>query len=63
MFRLGAVYLFAHVFEWGLEGVWLATALDWAARAGGLWFFFKRGPWKLIHEQEKQRFANSDLIP
>lgn len=56
-FRLGGVYLFAIIFGWGLPGVWLATALDWACRSFGLWLFFKRGVWKLLHEQEKARYS------
>jgi len=54
LFRLGATYLFAIVFGWGLAGVWLATALDWAARTLCLWWVFRRGVWKLIHEREKE---------
>ncbi|HUT23776.1 MAG TPA: hypothetical protein VM492_05490, partial [Sumerlaeia bacterium] len=53
-FRLGATYLFAIVFGWGLVGVWLATAFDWAARTLCLWWVFRRGVWKLIHEREKE---------
>jgi putative MATE family efflux protein len=56
-FRLGVVYLFAIIFGWGLPGVWTATALDWACRSFGLWLFFRRGVWKLIHEQEKAMYS------
>ena len=56
IFRLGAVYLFAITLGWGLNGVWLATALDWIARSTGLYIFFRKGPWKLIHQREKQKY-------
>jgi putative MATE family efflux protein len=57
IFRLGGVYLLAIVFGWGLPGVWLATSLDWACRSFGLWLFFRRGVWKLIHEREKAKYS------
>ena len=57
LFRLGVVYLFAIPFGWGLAGVWLGTAVDWAGRTAGLWWFFRRGVWKRIHEEEKRREA------
>jgi putative MATE family efflux protein len=47
-FRVPIVYLFAVVWGWGLDGVWLATALDWTARAALLYFLFRRGAWKKI---------------
>ncbi len=52
-FRLAGVYLLGVHLGWGLPGVWLATAIDWAARAAGLWLFFRRGAWKGIHAREK----------
>ncbi len=52
IFRFGVLYLFAIVFGWGLAGVWLATALDWAFRTLGLWWIFNRGVWKSIHEKQ-----------
>ena len=56
LFRLCTVYLFAITFGWGLNGVWFATALDWIGRSAGMYFFFRKGPWKLIHQQEKQKY-------
>jgi putative MATE family efflux protein len=47
-FRVPIVYLFAVVLGWGLDGVWLGTALDWTARAALLYFLFRRGAWKKI---------------
>lgn len=44
--RVAVVYLFAIVLGWGLAGVWWGTAVDWAGRAGLLWFLFRRGAWK-----------------
>jgi putative MATE family efflux protein len=57
IFRLGGVWLLAYVFDLGLAGVWIATAADWAMRSVGLAFCFKKGTWKKLHEQEKQRFG------
>lgn len=48
VFRVPIVYLFAVVFSWGLNGVWYATAVDWAARAALLYVLFRRGTWKKI---------------
>lgn len=56
--RLGSVYLLAFVLDWGLAGVWLATCLDWMARAAGLGYFFNKGVWKLIHHKEKSRYSS-----
>ena len=47
-FRVPIVYLFAVVLGWGLNGVWLGTALDWTARAAVLYVLFRRGAWKKI---------------
>jgi putative MATE family efflux protein len=46
LFRVPVVYLFALVFGWGLNGVWLGTAVDWAGRTLLLYFLFRRGAWK-----------------
>ncbi|HNR95849.1 MAG TPA: MATE family efflux transporter [Anaerolineae bacterium] len=46
LFRVPAVYFFAVLLRLGLNGVWLGTALDWAARAGVLYWLFRRGTWK-----------------
>ena len=48
LFRFGVVYLFAITFGWGLPGVWLATAIDWAGRSIGLWGVFRVGKWRTI---------------
>lgn len=47
-FRVPMVYLFAVVLGWGLDGVWLGTALDWTARAALLYVLFRRGAWKKL---------------
>nr|MBC7244741.1 MATE family efflux transporter [Chloroflexota bacterium] len=47
-FRVPIVYLFAIVFGWGLNGVWLGTAVDWTARAALIYFLFRRGDWKRL---------------
>lgn len=48
LFRVPVVYLFAITFGWGLAGVWLGTALDWATRAVLMAWFYRRGRWKAI---------------
>ena len=48
LFRVPFVYLFAIIFGWGLDGVWLATAVDWTARATLIYLLFRRGTWKRI---------------
>jgi len=47
-FRVAAVYLFAIVFGWGLAGVWLGTAADWAGRATLTYVLYRRGRWKRV---------------
>jgi Na+-driven multidrug efflux pump len=61
LLRLPLTYLLAFVFGWGIVGVWLATAIDWAGRAAGLAIVFRKGAWKLIHRNEKQKFSASNL--
>lgn len=61
LLRLPLTYLFAFVFDWGIVGVWLATAVDWAGRSAGLWIVFRKGAWKHIHRNEKQKFVALNL--
>jgi len=56
IFRLGGTWLLAFSLGWGLAGVWTATAADWAVRAAALFFFFRTGVWKKLHQIEKARF-------
>jgi len=46
LFRVPIVYLFAIIFGWGLNGVWLGTALDFTGRMIVLYLLFRRGAWK-----------------
>jgi len=46
--RVPVVYLFAIVFGWGLDGVWLATAVDWTVRAAVIYYLFRKGAWRTI---------------
>ncbi len=48
LFRVALVYLFAIVFGWGLVGVWLGTAVDFAGRATFISILFRRGRWKQV---------------
>lgn len=43
LFRVPAVYLFAIIFGWGLNGVWLGTALDFVGRMAVLYALYRRG--------------------
>lgn len=56
LLRLPATYLMGFVFEWGIAGIWLATVLDWTGRAFFSWLIFRKGVWKSIHKNEKERF-------
>ncbi len=46
LFRVPVVYLFAVAFGWGLNGVWLGTALDFTGRLIVLYLLYRRGTWK-----------------
>lgn len=46
LFRVPLVYLFAVAFGWGLNGVWLGTAVDFTGRMIVLYLLFRRGAWK-----------------
>jgi len=48
LFRIPLVYFLAITLGWGLAGVWLGTALDWAGRAALMAWFFRQGRWKAI---------------
>ena len=49
LFRWGAVYVFAITLGGGLAGVWIGTAVFWAAQAGCLLWVFHRGAWRELH--------------
>lgn len=55
--RLPATWLLAFVCDMGIAGVWFATAIDWGTRVLGLWWVFRQGVWKTIHQKEKDRFT------
>lgn len=57
LFRLPGTYLMGFVFGWGIAGVWMATVLDWTGRALGSYLIFRKGVWKKIHQQEKEKFS------
>ena len=46
IFRVAVVYAFAIALGWGLRGVWLGTAADWAGRALLTVVLFRRGKWR-----------------
>jgi putative MATE family efflux protein len=48
LFRVPVVYLLAIGLGWGLAGVWLGTAMDWAARAATSYALYRRGRWKQV---------------
>jgi putative MATE family efflux protein len=48
LFRVPITYLFALILNGGLNGVWLATAVDWSMRALIMCFLYMRGRWKTV---------------
>lgn len=46
IFRVAVVYALAIGLGWGLRGVWLGTAADWAARAMLTVVLFRIGRWR-----------------
>jgi putative MATE family efflux protein len=48
LFRVPITYLFAIKLKGGLDGVWLATAVDWSMRALIMCFLYLRGRWKTV---------------
>ena len=64
VFRLGMVHFFTFPCKgwglgWGLAGAWCVMILYWGSRSAILWWIFKRGSWKRIHEREKARDARN----
>lgn len=47
-FRITAVYLLAIALGWGLAGVWIGTAIDWAGRSALMYLLYRRGKWKTL---------------
>ena len=48
LFRVPITYLFAITLNGGLNGVWLATAVDWSMRALIMCVLYMRGRWKTV---------------
>jgi putative MATE family efflux protein len=48
LFRVPITYLFAIALNGGLNGVWLATAVDWSMRATIMCILYIRGRWKTV---------------
>ena len=46
LFRVGAAYIFANVFNLGILGVWVAMASDWAIRMTIFIFRYRSGRWQ-----------------
>ncbi len=46
IFRVGASYILAVVYNMGIYGVWLGMYLDWIVRSACFVFRFARGKWK-----------------
>jgi len=44
--RVPLVYWLAVTLGWGLDGVWIGTAVDWGIRGALLYLLFRRGDWK-----------------
>ena len=47
LFRIGAAYIFVHLFRLGVLGTWVAMVLDWVIRTMIFVFRFAKGKWKL----------------
>ncbi len=47
LFRIGAAYIFVHLFHWGVIGTWVAMVSDWVIRSVLFMIRFKKGKWKL----------------
>ncbi|MBQ4517320.1 MAG: MATE family efflux transporter [Clostridia bacterium] len=47
LFRIGAAYIFVHLFHWGVIGTWVAMVSDWFIRSTLFMIRFKKGKWKL----------------
>ena len=48
LFRVPLVYFLAITLNLGLAGIWLGTALDWAAKALTSFWLYRRGAWKRV---------------
>jgi putative MATE family efflux protein len=48
LFRAPLVYFLAITLNLGLAGIWLGTALDWAAKALTSCWLYRRGAWKRV---------------
>ena len=48
LFRVPITFLFVLILDGGLNGVWLATAVDWSMRALIMCLLYLRGKWKTV---------------
>lgn len=46
LFRIGAAYIFVHVFDLGVLGTWFAMVSDWVIRSSIFIIRYRRGKWK-----------------
>ena len=46
LFRIGAAYIFVHVFKLGVIGTWVAMVSDWMIRSIIFFIRYKGGKWK-----------------
>ena len=46
LFRIGAAYIFVHIFKMGVIGTWVAMVSDWVIRSTIFAVRFRRGKWK-----------------
>ncbi|MBR6323028.1 MAG: MATE family efflux transporter [Lachnospiraceae bacterium] len=45
LFRIACAYLFVKVFNWGLNGIWIAMYVDWLVRAAAFFLRFRSRKW------------------
>ncbi len=46
--RLGLAYLLVIVYDFGLTGAWMSMVVDWFVRGGIVYWWFKKGTWKVL---------------
>jgi putative MATE family efflux protein len=58
IFRVVVAYIFVNIFNWGLNGAWMALLLDQYTRSAIVYLRFKSGKWKYVREKTKEVHVN-----
>lgn len=48
LIRVLGAWIATRVFDFGLVGIWLVTALEWSVKGAILWLIFRRGRWMTV---------------